>query len=370
MKMKYTKEMFLQSATGYCMPYSADECEPVPILGYGEQVHPQTKEKFFHHGMDLTANGATLLAVASGTVTGLGSDPIHEGYVKIRYGNYEVEYGHVTEIYVGFGMEVAAGQQVAKSGNILHIGVRFDGEEVDPADFLAMLYQNCMSSGMVGDGNTGIEVPSAYAKDMDEIASLMSRYLPLYMDELRKGSYRPSEQTEKALQNVFVQSARKNYYFETLPSVTNPLGLSDRSVPLASKVQDLIIGDFLNYLAVRHSVFLSTWDESQKKKFLEAATDDIRYIDPLQNLKIIVRSFDVPRIASVYPDNAGIRWWTKAWFNNREHGEDVIEISREMAIKFIQGEIGKDAWLERYYPKQMSIYHNAIEMTRKQLLGL
>ena len=227
MKMKYTKEMFLQSATGYCMPYSADECEPVPTLGYGEQVHPQTKEKFFHHGMDLTANGATLLAVASGTVTGLGSDPIHEGYVKIRYGNYEVEYGHVTEIYVGFGMEVAAGQQVAKSGNILHIGIRFDGEEIDPADFLAMLYQNCMSSGMVGDGNTGIEVPSAYAKDMDEIASLMSRYLPLYMDELRKGSYRPSEQTEKALQNVFVQSARKNYYFETLPSVTNPLGLSD-----------------------------------------------------------------------------------------------------------------------------------------------
>ena len=370
MKMKYTKEMFLQSATGYCMPYSADECEPVPTLGYGEQVHPQTKEKIFHHGMDLTANGATLLAVASGTVTGLGSDPIHEGYVKIRYGNYEVEYGHVTEIYVGFGMEVSAGQQVAKSGNILHIGIRFDGEEIDPADFLAMLYQNCMSSGMVGDGNTGIEVPSAYAKDMDEIASLMSRYLPLYMDELRKGSYRPSEQTEKALQNVFVQSARKNYYFETLPSVTNPLGLSDRSVPLASKVQDLIIGDFLNYLAVRHSVFLSTWDESQKKKFLEAATDDIRYIDPLQNLKIIVRSFDVPRIASVYPDNAGIRWWTKAWFNNRENGEDVIEISREMAIKFIQGEIGKDAWLERYYPKQMSIYHNAIEMTRKQLLGL
>ena len=266
MKKKYTKEMFLQSATGYCMPYSADECEPVPTLGYGEQVHPQTKEKFFHHGMDLTANGATLLAVASGTVTGLGSDPIHEGYVKIRYGNYEVEYGHVHDIYVGFGMDVVAGQPVAKSGNILHIGVRFDGEEVDPADFLAMLYQNCMSSGMVGDGNSGIEVPSAYAKDMDEIISLMTRYLPLYMDELRKGGYRPSGETEKTLQNVFVQSARKNYYFETLPSVTNPLGLSDRSVPLASKVQDLIIGDFLNYLAVRHSVFLSSWDESQKKK--------------------------------------------------------------------------------------------------------
>ena len=123
-----------------------------------------------------------------------------------------------------------------------------------------------MSAGLVGDGKSGIEVPSVYAKDMDEIISLMTRYLPLYMDELRKGGYRPSGETEKTLQNVFVQSARKNYYFETLPSVTNPLGLSDRSVPLASKVQDLIIGDFLNYLAVRHSVFLSSWDENQKKK--------------------------------------------------------------------------------------------------------
>ncbi|MBR0035655.1 MAG: M23 family peptidase, partial [Synergistaceae bacterium] len=74
---------------------------------------PQTKEKFFHHGMDLTANGAALLAVASGTVTGLGSDPIHEGYVKIRYGNYEVEYGHVTEIPARRLIYTRAGQQVS-----------------------------------------------------------------------------------------------------------------------------------------------------------------------------------------------------------------------------------------------------------------
>ena len=370
MKRKYSKEMFLQSATGYCMPYSADECEPIPVLGYGEQKHPKTKEPFFHHGLDLTANGAKLLAVASGTVTGLGNDPVHDGYIKIRYGSYEVEYGHVMEVYAGFGQEVIAGQPVAKSGNILHIGVRFEGDEIDPTDFLAMLYNNAMSAGLVGDGTPEIEIPSMYAKDMDEIVRLMSHYLPVYMDELRKGGYQPSEQTIQALQKAFVQSARKNYYFETLPSMTNPLGLSSRSIPLAAKVQDLIVADFLNYLAVRHSVFLSSWDESQKKKFLEAAADDCRYIDPLKDLRIVVRSFDVPRVASVYPDNAGIRWWTKAWFNNREHGEDVIEISREMAIKFIQGEIGKDAWLERYYPKQMSIYHNAIEMTRKQLLGL
>ena len=30
-----------------------------------------------------------------------------------------------------------------------------------------------------------------------------------------------------------------------------------------------------------------------------------------------------------YPDRAGVRWWTKAWFNNREEGEASVEIERE-----------------------------------------
>jgi len=109
---------------------------------------------------------------------------------------------------------------------------------------------------------------------------------------------------------------------------------------------------------------------SVKKTFLQNASYDGRVIDPLKNLEVVIQSFDVKREASVYPDNAGIRWWTKAWFNGKEKGEDVIEISREMAIRFIQGEISKDEWLERFYPKQMSVYHKAIEETRRQLLAL
>jgi len=368
---RYSQEMFLQSESGYCMPYSAEECDPKPLLGFGEQKDPKTGKTFFHHGLDLTANGAKLLAMATGKVSGLGNDPVHQGYVKVRYGHYEVEYGHVEEVYAGFGMDVAAGQPIALSGQMLHIGVRFNGEEIDPVEFLGMIYSNAMSSSMVGgDAPEGMKVQTDYDKDLDEIGRLMVRYLPSYMDELRTGAYKPTAQTEDALKNILVQGARKNYYFECLPSVTNPLGLSDRSALLVGIVQNLIIGDFLNYLAVRHTVFLSSGDESQKKKMLQEASDNSGFIDPLKDFRIDVRSFDVPRVASVYPDNAGIRWWTKAWFNNREKGEDVIEISREMAIKFIQGEISKDAWLERYYPKQMSIYHNAIEMTRKQLLGL
>lgn len=372
--MRYTKEMFLFSASGYCMPYSSEKCAPQPLLEYGHQVHPRTKEKFFHHGLDLTADDTPLLALASGVVSGMGSDPVHDGYINVRYGGYEVKYGHVTEAYVTFGTPVVAGMPIACSGDMLHLGVRFKGEEIDPKDFLAMLYDNVMSQNLVGDGMVmdvkGEPLHTEYDADMDEINRLMLRYLPLYMDELRKGSYRVTESTERSLLNLFTQSAKKNYYFESLPSMSNPLGLSGRSAPLAAKVQSLIISDFLNYLGVRHSVFLSTWNDGQKKKFLKEAADEGRFIDPFKDFDILVHSFDVPRIASVYPDNAGIRWWTKAWFNNRENGEDVVEISREMAIKFIKGEISKDAWLERFYPKQMSVYHNAIDQTRKQLLGI
>lgn len=76
------------------------------------------------------------------------------------------------------------------------------------------------------------------------------------------------------------------------------------------------------------------------------------------------------RVASVYPDNAGERWWTKAWFNGREKGEPAIEISRKMAIAFINDSISKDDWLTRFFPKQMNSYYKAIEQTRRQLLGI
>jgi hypothetical protein len=71
----------------------------------------------------------------------------------------------------------------------------------------------------------------------------------------------------------------------------------------------------------------------------------------------------------VYPDRSGLRWWTKAWFNNREEGESSVEITRQLAILFLQNQIEKNQWLEEYFPKQMEVYHHAIEQTREQLLN-
>ena len=82
-----------------------------------------------------------------------------------------------------------------------------------------------------------------------------------------------------------------------------------------------------------------------------------------------IQSFDIPRTVSVYPDRAGVRWWTKAWFNNNENGESSVEIERQEAIRFILDCIEKDEWLTEYFPKQMEVYHQAIEQTKEQLLN-
>lgn len=72
---------------------------------------------------------------------------------------------------------------------------------------------------------------------------------------------------------------------------------------------------------------------------------------------------------SVYPDRSGVRWWTKAWFNGKELGEPSVEIEERTAIQFILGVIGKEEWLEEHFPKQMEIYHHAIEQTKEQLIN-
>ena len=92
------------------------------------------------------------------------------------------------------------------------------------------------------------------------------------------------------------------------------------------------------------------------------------FIDPLANLDFDMQSFDIQRVVSVYPDRDGIVWWTKAWFNGKKKGERAIEISRQLAIDFINRNIIKDEWLEQFFPKQMQNLHAALEQTREQVI--
>ena len=373
--MQFTQEMMLHSDSGYCMPFEERDKDVEMTLGYGKQRHPKTNETFFHHGTDFKAPHYMLSAISTGKVTGMGNDSVHGIYQIIRYGDYEVNYGHLSNVFVNYGQSVKAGQIVAVTANLLHIEVRYKGQELNPLEFLTMLYGNLKAvekQGKVGMPEfvtIDMDVHTIYDKDQDEIEDLMMRFLPTYLSDMQEGLYLVPEHTEQALRNIFTMSAMKNYFYETLPSMANPLGMTSRSLPLAEKVQNLLIGDFLNYLALRHQIFLSSMSAIEKKKAQDRAIASSGLIDPLAELDFDIQSFDISRIVSVYPDRSGIRWWTKAWFNNSEKGEAAIEIDRQLAIKFINDNIEKDDWLEEYFPKQMEVYHNAIEQTREQILS-
>lgn len=374
--MQFTQEMMLHSDSGYCMPFEERNGDVQMSLGYGKQKHPQTGETFFNHGVDFKVNNYLLSAVATGKVTGLGNDAIHGIYQVTRYGDYEVIYSHLSNVFANYGKEVKAGQVIAVSGSSLHIEVKYKGEELNPLEFLTMIYSNLKVMEQHGRPGAApqfvtldMDVRTAYDKDQKEIEDLMMRFFPDYMTDMSKGIYVLPEHTELALRNIFTMSAMKHYFFETIPSMANPLGMGAKSIPIAERVQNLLIADFLNYLALRHQIFLSSMSAVEKKKAQDRAIATSGLVDPLAGLEIDVQSFDIPRLVSVYPDKSGIRWWTKAWFNNSEAGESAIEIERELAIKFINDNIEKDAWLEEYFPKQMEVYHNAIEQTREQILN-
>ena len=273
--MEYTQEMILKSPSGYCMPFEERDKEVEMTLGYGRQIHPQTKAEFFHHGVDFLAPHYLLSAVASGVVSGIGTDSVHGTYQVIRYGDYEVTYGHLTNILAGYGEDVRAGQTVSVSGDILHMETKYRGEEFDPIEFLTMIYGNIKSLerrekplDTKGFATAADGFRTRYDADSEEIEELMLRFLPVYLRDISSGAYRLPSRTESSLRHLLMMASARDFFFEMIPSMDNPMGLGQRSVPLARKVQELLIGDFLNYLALEHRTFLSTWDDGLKKKLM------------------------------------------------------------------------------------------------------
>ena len=274
--MKYSKDMLLESASGYVMPFPGHEGNDVQIsLGYGEQLHPKTGEKFQHQGLDLVAYHVPLFAIASGVVTAVGNDAIHDNFVIVRYNKYDVKYGHVKAIHVRYGQPVEAGLQIGESGDFLHFEVRFEGHVIDPVEFLGMLYGNVMQLLSMGMDippkftDVGVQVTTDYDADWDEIMQMMIHHLPHYMNDLRTGAYEPPVTMIDTLRTIFSNSSSQKYFFEQMPTIGNPLGLSGRGAPLARKVQNLLIKDFLGYMALHHNTYVSTWTAEQKKNYMK-----------------------------------------------------------------------------------------------------
>ncbi len=112
---------------------------------FGERTDPFTGQNAVHNGLDMAvAEGSSVVAAWSGTVLVCTSDPIGGNYIIIDHASgMSTYYGHLSEILVESGQTVTAGERIALSGNTgkstgphLHFEIAYNGEPVDPGEYL------------------------------------------------------------------------------------------------------------------------------------------------------------------------------------------------------------------------------------------
>lgn len=113
--------------------------------GYGYRIHPISKRRQFHHGVDLRAKTRNrAYAVKSGRVIFVGWKGGYGKLVIIKHANgFTTRYGHLHKIYVNHGQRVRKGTTVGLAGNTgystgphLHFEIRYKGRSIDPTPYL------------------------------------------------------------------------------------------------------------------------------------------------------------------------------------------------------------------------------------------
>lgn len=112
---------------------------------FGERIHPITKKRQTHKGIDFAVpSGTDVFSPAMGTVVDVWTDNTCGVALKIKHDNgYETVYCHLSRQLVQRGENVGAGCRIALSGNTgrstgphLHYGVKKDGTYIDPAKLI------------------------------------------------------------------------------------------------------------------------------------------------------------------------------------------------------------------------------------------
>jgi murein DD-endopeptidase MepM/ murein hydrolase activator NlpD len=116
------------------------------ISNYGYRSDPFSGERKFHRGIDLKTNRSQVLSMLHGKVTATGYDPLLGNFIKIRHGNYEAVYGHLSQTWVSKDDNVLPGSELGISGSTgratgdhLHLTIKKGRGYVNPALFIQML---------------------------------------------------------------------------------------------------------------------------------------------------------------------------------------------------------------------------------------
>lgn len=114
--------------------------------GFGYRIHPVSKEKKLHSGIDFAApKGTAIVSTADGVVLKAEEKENFGKFVLIAHGkSIQTFYSHMSEIKVEVGDKVTKGSIIGLVGSTgmslgdhLHYEVRVDGKPVDPNSFLS-----------------------------------------------------------------------------------------------------------------------------------------------------------------------------------------------------------------------------------------
>jgi murein DD-endopeptidase MepM/ murein hydrolase activator NlpD len=112
---------------------------------YGLRMHPVSKVKKFHNGIDIKSKlGTKVVAPSSGTITAAGFDKANGYFIEIEHDEiYTTRYHHLSKIHVVLDQKVKTGDKIGEVGSTgmstaphLHYEVKKNGKHVDPFPFI------------------------------------------------------------------------------------------------------------------------------------------------------------------------------------------------------------------------------------------
>lgn len=139
---QFTKAQKATKSKGTVFP--AIKNSPI-TSGFGWRIHPITRKRKFHAGIDFGApTGTPIYAYQAGLVEFAGWKSGYGKAVIINHcAGFSTLYGHASKIVVRKGEQVVAGETIAKIGSTgmstgphLHFEVRVNNKPVNPRPYL------------------------------------------------------------------------------------------------------------------------------------------------------------------------------------------------------------------------------------------
>lgn len=132
----------------HLLGFSSPLDTPIIITSpYGYRKDPFTGKMRFHHGLDLKSNSSTVLSMLGGKVKKTGYEKKGLGnYITMKYGDFELTYGHLSTILVSEKDFVPPGHPLGVSGSTgrstgdhLHLSLKHKGKKTNPLPFLLFI---------------------------------------------------------------------------------------------------------------------------------------------------------------------------------------------------------------------------------------